>query len=455
MHPVLWTEGLFLRPQQFQQQDRHQAWQREQRVRAISPWCWGWRQLVVDSAALRFGRVALAQAQGILPDGLAFDLAAGDLAPAALEIPEDARDALVVLALPLARQGLPDSDAETRASGDGTAAAPSDPTRPQPRWRTLERPLADAHAATPREALVQVGRPNLRLMLARDVGDGEVTLGVCRVRQRHPDAQLSLDPAYLPPLLDALAHPRLAGHLREVQGLVHQRARTLAERLVGPNPATAADAADLWMLATLNRAAAWLDQWCDQPTGPHPQVAYTAGAMLAGELAAFGERRRGAAIPAYRHEDLAGCVEPLMADLRASLSAVLRRRAVPIEWQPGPHGTRVARLDDSSLLLDARFVLTATAPGALEALRTRLPPRVKLASADRLPDLLHLQLPGIPLLPLAVAPPQLPFMADAVVFGVDGHGHPLWEEVVRSGTLALHHAADLAEVRLELWALRT
>ena len=62
---VMWTEGMFLQPQHFQQQDRHSARQLDARLSCASPWNWGFASLVLDDAALLQGRVALASARGV------------------------------------------------------------------------------------------------------------------------------------------------------------------------------------------------------------------------------------------------------------------------------------------------------------------------------------------------------------------------------------------------------
>ena len=151
---VMWTEGMFLQPQHFQQQDRYVARQLEGRLSAAGPWPWGFVALQVDEPALLQGRVAISGARGVLPDGVAFSVPGDDPAPPAFEVPGDVRDQVVVLAVPMSRPGVPESDVEA-----------SDGSMP-PRFRANDIDVADSHAASLREAPLQIGRLNLRLMLA-------------------------------------------------------------------------------------------------------------------------------------------------------------------------------------------------------------------------------------------------------------------------------------------------
>src|SRR5690348_10980817 len=50
---VLWGEGLFLRPQHFQQQDRYHEARLNDTAHALHPYCWGVRKLELDHDALK------------------------------------------------------------------------------------------------------------------------------------------------------------------------------------------------------------------------------------------------------------------------------------------------------------------------------------------------------------------------------------------------------------------
>src|SRR5215211_3087434 len=102
---VVWSEGLFLQPQHFQQHDRY--WERhiEGRTRPLLGYGWGFVSVELDRAALALGKVQIAAAQGVFPDGTPFNFPAEDASPVALDIPSDLKDELVVLAVPVRRAG--------------------------------------------------------------------------------------------------------------------------------------------------------------------------------------------------------------------------------------------------------------------------------------------------------------------------------------------------------------
>jgi type VI secretion system protein ImpJ len=67
--------------------------------------------------------------------------------------------------------------------------------------------------------------------------------------------------------------------------------------------------------------------------------------------------------------------------------------------------------------------------------------------------LVNLQLPGIALRSLPVAPRQLPYHAGSHYFELDRQGE-LWKQLERSGSLALFVTGDFPGLELELWAVR-
>jgi type VI secretion system protein ImpJ len=438
---VMWTEGMFLQPQHFQQQDRFAGRQLDGRIAATVAWPWGFVALQVDDAALLQGRILVSSARGVLPDGLAFSVPTDDAAPAAFDVPTDTRDQLVVLAVPQSRPGVTESDVETTESSM------------PPRWRVADLGVADIHASSLREAPLQVGRLNLRLMLERDINDGYVALGVVKVVERRADGRVVLDTQYVPPMLHAPAQLVLDGYLREVQGMLHQRGEALGARLAQPGRAGTGEIVDFLLLQVINRFQPMFTHLQRLPV-LHPERLYELCLALAGELSTFGERRRPQAYPEYRHEDLTSCFRLVMMDLRQSLSMVLEQTAIPIDLQERKHGIRVAVIADIELQRTAMFILAVNAQMPGEALRMRFPTQVKIGPAERIRDLVNLQLPGVTLRALPVAPRQIPYHAGFTYFELETRGNELWKQLETSGGLAMHIAGEFPGLAIEFWAVR-
>ena len=88
-----------------------------------------------------------------------------------------------------------------------------------------------------------------------------------------------------------------------------------------------------------------------------------------------------------------------------------------------------------------------------EDLRRRFPAQVKIGSVEKIRDLVNLQLPGIGLQAMAVAPRQIPYHAGFAYFELD-RTHELWRSLKGSGGIAIHQSGDFPNLAMELWAIR-
>jgi type VI secretion system protein ImpJ len=436
---VVWSEGMLLQPQHLQQHDRYLQSQLEARVAQLRPYSWGFAQLRIDEQQLGLGKLALQSCSGVLPDGTPFMLPQDDDLPLPLDVPEDARNALVVLALPLRRPGV----AETADS-----TAPDNFARHRP----VDHEAWDSNGID-NSALMQVGQLRVRLALEQDAANAHACLGVARVLERRPDNRLVLDPAYCPPCLDFRVAPRLSAFADELLGLLHQRGHALAARLSQPGMAGAAEIADFLLLQLLNRAEPLFAHLATM-SGLHPEELYRNMVALAGELATFNPAgKRARQYRAYRHDELCASFEPVMDDLREALSAVMDAHAVPIVLEERQFGIRVAVMRDPELVKSATFVLAVNAQLAAENIRTAFPRQVKIGSVEKIRDLVNLQLPGIGLRALPVAPRQLPFHAGYTYFELD-KGSEYWAQLATSAGFAMHVAGEFPGLQMEFWAIR-
>jgi type VI secretion system protein ImpJ len=143
----------------------------------------------------------------------------------------------------------------------------------------------------------------------------------------------------------------------------------------------------------------------------------------------------------------------VIAALRASLTAVLEQRAIPIPIEAKKYGIFVAAVADPSLYETAAFILAARADLPAEELRRRFPSQLKVGPVERIRDLVNLQLPGVPVQPIPVAPRQIPFHAGFAYFELD-QSHQLWEQLKTSGGVALQVAGEFPGLAMEFWAIR-
>jgi type VI secretion system protein ImpJ len=142
-----------------------------------------------------------------------------------------------------------------------------------------------------------------------------------------------------------------------------------------------------------------------------------------------------------------------MAELRRSLSMVLEQNAIPIPLQETKFGIRVATVADRLLFRTAVFVLAVNAQVPAETIRSRFPSQIKIGPVEKIRELVNLQLPGVALRPLPVAPRQIPYHAGFNYFELDRSGD-MWKALETASGCAIHVAGDYPGLELELWAIR-
>jgi type VI secretion system protein ImpJ len=111
-------------------------------------------------------------------------------------------------------------------------------------------------------------------------------------------------------------------------------------------------------------------------------------------------------------------------------------------------------VQDRGLLSSADFILAVRARMPLERLRQQFAQQAKVASMEKLGELVGLQLPGIPLSPLPVAPRHLPFHAGFTYFQLD-RTRPSWQMMRDTAGFGFHIAGDFPELELQFWAIRS
>jgi type IV/VI secretion system ImpK/VasF family protein len=116
-------------------------------------------------------------------------------------------------------------------------------------------------------------------------------------------------------------------------------------------------------------------------------------------------------LPVYDHDNLAGCFNRLVLMLRQGLSLVLEEHAIQLPLTERTHGLNVATLPSTSMAREFGFVLAVKANVPGEMLQTHFPAQMKVAPVTKIRDLVQLQLPGMKLRAMPVAPPQIPWHA--------------------------------------------
>jgi type VI secretion system protein ImpJ len=358
-----------------------------------------------------------------------------------LEVDPNWRDQTVYLTLPLRSPTQPDS------------GRPEAPPEKLFRFRVREAEVRDASGSMDGLTILEVGGMSSRLLPQSQPMEGLAQIPLARIVECRADRRVVLDESFMPSGQSCQAVPRLVTFLTELLGLLHQRGEALASRVALTDRGGAAEIADFLLLQVVNRYQPLIAHLASAPVA-HPEDLYRIAVAMAGELATFtAPGKRAPAFPPYRHEFLRESFEPVIVALRNSLSAVMEQTATPIPLQQRKFGVWVAVVPDLTLLDTAAFVLAAKADMKSEELRRQLPAQSKIGPVEKIRDLVNLQLPGIAVAPMPVAPRQIPYNSGFLYFEFDKNSQ-MWRMLKTSGGIAFHFGEEFAGLDLQLWAIR-
>ena len=437
---VIWSEGMFLRPHHFQQHTRYIENYIEGRTAVLRSYSWGFYRLKIDRQMLALGKLGITSAQGVFPDGTPFNIPEDEDPPSFLDVPEDTRNTVVYLGLPVRRLGAVEADINDDPHGLA---------RYLPRESGGTR---DSNAGFESETQLQVGKLRMRLLLENEKLDDYLCIGLASIAECRSDNQVVLDEEYIPTVLNCQADTVLAGFMKELQGKLHSRGEALAGRVTTSGRGVA-EIATFLFLQLVNRYEPLVGHLATLE-GLHPESLYRLTLQIAGELATFAsENKRPIDYPVYRHDDLRLTFAPMMKELRKYLSMDVIDVAVPIDLKKRKYGFYKAEIADTKLLTQASFVLAVKASIPAEELRGYFPRQIQIGPVEKIDNMARQQLPGIQLRALAVAPRQIPYHTGVVYFELDTTGE-YWQELQLSGAIAMHISAEIPGLEMEFWAIR-
>lgn len=435
---VMWREGTLMRPHHLQQQQRYNDYVNNLRFQAVHDLSWGFTELSINNELLAQGKIMLDSASGTLPDGTVFSLPDQDALPDPLHPDSfpDEESRNVYLALPVA------SDVRGEVSYGQQVG----------RYRLNDADVRDLHSENGDARALTVGQLTPRIMSGADDMSAYVTLPLCRIKDKRADGSLMLDDNFIPCCQNIHVSARLREFLREVQETVGGRANDLANRIGSPAQSGIADVAEFMMLQLLNRNQTRFTHRARRPQ-LHPEAFYLDLAGLLGELMTFTEPSRlPCPLDVYDHRNLTNTFKTLLPEVKRALHTVLSPRAVNLPlhlrdgiWQADVH--------DSALLQSATFVLAVAAKMETLQLQRQFIQQSKISSPEKIRNMVSVQIPGIRLHTLMVAPRQLPYHAGFSYYELDKSG-AAWADVASAGAIALHVSGTFPDLNMQLWAIR-
>jgi len=437
---VIWSEGMFLQPQHFQQHDRYIENTINTRVAGLNLFDWGFIRIKIDEDQLKLGKFALTTCRGIFPDGTPFNLPEDDCLPLPIDIASGVQDNIVYLTLPVIRNEAVEFDSDEQI--DQLA-----------RFHAKEFEVKDSYVDSDSRKIIYVGQLQTRLALEEDERSAFVCIGIAKIVECRTDKTIVLDDKYIPPMLNCADSEHLQGFIEEILGLIKTRGEALANLVTSGKTGGVAEVADFMLLQLVNRYEP-LYRHFSTIQGLHPEDLYRNIIQLAGELATFIDKtKRCELFESYQHDALKETFTSVMTIIRQYLNMVLEQNAIPIPLSGPKYGIYAGKIPDQNLIDQATFVIAVKADVPPETISHYFSPQTKIGPVEKIQQLVRAALPGITIHALPVAPRQLPYHAGFSYFELNKNNE-MWQQLKSSGGIAVQIGGEFPGLEIEMWAIK-
>lgn len=440
---ILWGEGLFLRPQHFQQQDAHTEAQARRILLAANPYAWGIKDLDLDVDSLKNGILRFNRIDAIFANGDSFS------APDVDQLPS-----------PLALDAAVSEDGATefylalhhfKALGGNAAETASDSS--QARYLIVSRERSDLFTDAA-EADVATLSQISHIKSASEPRDQFLTLPIVRIRRTSSNG-FEADPGFLPPSISLSSAPSLYMLLRRqidallakvdaLYGYHREPSKNIIEFRSG-------DIASFWLLHTASSACATLTHLFRNPE-TSPERLFQELLRLAGGLMTFSKGYSLNDLPSYDHAQPAPCFSRIEQILRDLLDTVISTRYFSIALSQIKQAFYTGHLDSEKINADTAFYLSVSAAHPQSEIIESIPLRIKLGAPDDVEKLVLSAMSGVRLTPSAQVPAAIPVRPGACYFELDAHG-PLYERMLKAQSVMIYAPESYRDLKIEMIAV--
>lgn len=440
---ILWGEGLFMRPQHFQQQDAHAEAQLRRAMLTANPFAWGIRDLALDHDSLKSGMLRFNRIDAVFANGDSFTAPDIDQLPAPMALDTAlANDGVreFCLALPLL-------DIHGRNCSDSTTDGG------QVRYLIVPRETDDLYTDAVSAEISTLSKMSI-LKGSDEPRDRFLSMPIVRIRRTASNG-FEVDPAFIPPSLSLSSAPPLYLMLqRQIDALL---AKTEALYGFHREPSKnviefrSGDIASFWLLHTVSSACATLTHFLHNPA-LSPERLFQELLRLAGGLMTFSKGLTLNELPSYEHAQPGPCFNRIDQILRELLDTVISTRYFIIALSQPKPSFFAGRLDSEKIDNNTAFYLGITATHPQSEIIESVPLRLKVGAPDDVEKLVLSAMSGVRLSHAAQVPPAIPVRPGACYFALDPHG-PLYERMLKAQSAMIYAPESYRDLKIEMIAV--
>jgi len=437
---IAWREGLFIRPQHFQQNNYAHHLEMMQRTIMSGSNMWGLFNIDIDDQLLSMGKLSIESASGILPDGTLFENS--DFPEKlTLNIEKIDNGKAIYLALPL-----------NYSNEDNIYFEEQEPV-PTRFVAKTKREIPNTNIGEDSKADIVFAYPNFKLKKEGEKLDGYTVIQIALIGNVTANNIVTLEKSFIPTYLHLDKAKVLMSNLHELQGMVHYRVERIVEKVAGGN-LEATELRDYLILQILNRVESRLHYFVTQEH-IHPSELYLELVTSIGDLAVFMKKEKSLTEQyTYIHKEQGICFEKVFTEIKKLLSLVLESKSVLIPIDKHNYGVRIALLKDKVVLKDSFFVLAVSSNIDANKLKRLLLDNLKIGTVDEIRNLVNHHLPGFSIVPLTTAPREIPYKVNQSYYRIKLTPEDK-QKLVKTSGMALHYPeTENLTIEFLLWSIK-
>ena len=440
---VLWGEGLFLRPQHFQQQDQYHEHRLHESLKAVHPYAWGVNQLQIDRDALSNNALRVLELSLRFQDGELYDAPGADELPETVDLSgllQSQQTVTYYAALPAFKP----FGGNFGQTGQATNAA---------RFVQDNRDTPDLYTQAA-QAQLSFLKKTVRLVSEFEPRDSYVHFPLVRPR-RVATGGFEIDPTFVPPSLSVRGAPILFLQLRRLIDALQAKVSALYGHHREPSKNViefrSGDMSSFWLLHTASSAYASLAHYFHHPA-LHPERLYEQLLGVAGGLMTFSKSWTLADLPPYVHNDPGPCFAKLHMIIRDLLDTVISSKYFAIALTQVRPSYYIGMLDSGKIDDKTTFYVAVSADMTAAELVDVVPLRFKIGAPDDVEKFVLSAMPGVRLAHAPQVPAAVPVRPDTVYFTIEAKGQ-MYDRMLQAQSISIYVPSGMRELSLELIAV--
>ena len=437
---VIWREGLFIKPQHFQQNDRYYSYELMTRTYETRHNNWGFFDFKINEHMLSTGKVIVENASGIMPDGTLFNIDTKNSYKLTLDVETVDVNKFVYLSLPI---NVKNSDEVHFEEHKGLLTRYKSLTIANiPNINTGEVSSSDLFTA----------QHNFKLQLEDAISDNYINIKIAKIGSISNSGIISLDDTFIASYLHLNSSKTLLSQINELSSMLSYRAEKLADK-ISDSILQTSELGDYLMLQVLNKYASVFHFLLTQDK-IHPDELFKELTVLASELSTFMKKEKKLLAQfTYDHHEQTSSFNNIMEELKLMLTMVLEQNSISLAIEERKYGIHIAPIKDKSLVEDSIFIFSVNADLAADKIKATLIAGLKMGTIETIKHLVNYHLIGFKIKPLANPPKEIPYRVNHLYFKLELSTENK-NELLKSAGFAFHLSSKLPNVKYSLWAIK-